>query len=121
MLGSFGLGDVTADAEGMLPVERENTVFVVAGSAVERNVVVGRRAAPRRKNIVEVVLHIAAGRRRKHRADVLPGELSARNPDMVGLIRGNQFDQRPVAIEHGQHVGYRIENLYRHNAPGTGS
>ena len=123
MLGSFGLGDVTADAEGMLPVERENTVFVVAGSAVERNVVVGRRAAPRRKNIVEVVLHIAAGRRRKHRADVLPGELSARNPDMVGLIRGNQFDQRPVAIEHGQHVGYRIENLtgitLPEPAPGT--
>jgi hypothetical protein len=27
MLGSFGLGDVTADAEGMLPVERENPVL----------------------------------------------------------------------------------------------
>lgn len=45
------------------------------------------------------------------------------NPDMVGLIRGNQFDQRPVAIEHGQHVGYRIENLtgitLPEPAPGT--
>ena len=111
MLGGLGLGDVAADAEGMLLVERENPVFVVAGSAPERNVVVGRGAAPRRKDIVEVVLHIAAGRGRKHRPDILPGELSARNPDMVGLIRGNQFDQRPFAVEHGQHVGYRIENL----------
>ena len=111
MLGGLGLSDVAADAEGMLLVERENPVFVVAGSAPERNVVMGRGAAPRRKDIVEVVLHIAAGRGRKHRPDILPGELSARNPDMVGLIRGNQFDQRPFAVEHGQHVGYRIENL----------
>lgn len=75
MLGGLGLGDVAADAEGMLLVERENPVFVVAGSAPERNVVVGRGAAPRRKDIVEVVLHIAAGRGRKHRPDILPGEL----------------------------------------------
>lgn len=78
---------------------------------------------PVAKTLSRLFFTLRQAARRKHRADVLPGELSARNPDMVGLIRGNQFDQRPVAIEHGQHVGYRIENLtgitLPEPAPGT--
>ena len=111
VLGDFGLGDVAADAEGVFAVEGHDAVFVIAGPAVERDVVMRRGTLPRRENVFEVVLHVAARFGRKHRPDIPAHQLGTFDPDMIGLLGGDQFDQRPVASQHGQHVGNRIQNL----------
>ena len=111
ILGLLGLGDVAADAERMLVVERQDAVFVVAGFAVERDVVVRRGAVPRGEDVVEVIAHVAASLRREHRLDVPADEFAARDPDVVGRFGGDQLDERAVPVEHGQHVGDRIEDF----------
>ena len=107
----LGLGDVAADAERMLAVEREDAVFVVAGLAVERDVVVRRRAVARGEDVVEVVAHIAARLGGEHRLNVLADEIAARDSDVVGTLGGDQFDEFSAPVEHGQHIGDRVENF----------
>lgn len=122
VLGRLGVGDVAADAEGVLAVERENTVLVVARPAVERDVVVRRGTAPRGEDVFEVVAHVAVGLGGEHLPDILPGDLAARNADMVGLLGGNKLHELPLPVEDGQHVGYGIEHfagIAFPEAPGT--
>ena len=117
VLRRLGLGDVAADAERMLAVEREDAVFVVTGLAVERDVVMRRRAVARGEDVVEVVAHIAARLGGEYGLDVLTDEVTARDPDVVGIFGGDQFDELSVPVEYGQHVGDRIEDFTREPLP----
>ena len=100
VLGDFGLGDVAADAEGVFAVERHDAVFVIAGPAVERDVVMRRGTLPRRENVFEVVLPVAARFGREHRPDIPAHQPGTFDPDMIGLLGGDRFDQRPVAVSY---------------------
>lgn len=92
-------------------------VFVVAGLAVERDVVVRRRAVARGEDVVEVVAHIAARLGGEHRLNVLADEVAARDSDVVGTLGGDQFDEFSAPVEHGQHIGDRVENFTANRLP----